>query len=65
MALKRTMVFLDPEDHQALFELSLKKSQKARRRVSMAEIIRQAVKAHLKTQRAAPRVRRKGRKDRA
>lgn len=61
MALKRTAIFLDPQDHRALFRLSLQESHKEGRRVTMAEVIRQAVKAHLKTQRAAPRVRRKRR----
>ncbi len=61
MALKRTAIFLDPQDHRALFRLSLQESHKEGRRVTMAEVIRQAVKAYLKTQRAAPRVRRKRR----
>jgi len=61
MALKRTAIFLDPQDHRALFRLSLQESQKEQRRVTMAEVIRRAVKAYLKTQRAAPRVRRKRR----
>jgi len=47
MALKRTMVFLDPGDHRALFELALDESRRQGRRVTMAEMIRQAVKAHL------------------
>ena len=51
MTLKRTMIFLDPEDHQALFEQALEESRRAGRRVGMAEIIRRAVKAYLKTER--------------
>ncbi len=51
MALKRTMVFLDPQDHRALFELSLEESRKKGRRVTMAEIIRQAVKERLRSKR--------------
>ncbi len=52
MTLKRTMIFLDPEDHRALFELTLNESRKRGRRVTMAEIIRQAVKAHLRRARS-------------
>ncbi len=48
MALKRTMIFLDPEDHRALFELALDASRKAGRRITMAELIRQAVKLYLR-----------------
>lgn len=55
MALKRTMIFLDPQDHQALFELALEESRKAGRRVTMAEIIRQAVKGMLRAKRKAKR----------
>lgn len=47
MTLKRTMVFLDPEDHRALFERALDESRMQGRRVTMAEMIRQAVKAYL------------------
>jgi len=47
MALKRTMIFLDPEDHRALFERALEESRQAGRRIGMAEIIRRAVKAYL------------------
>ncbi len=47
MALKRTMVFLDQEDHRALFERALDESRRQGRRVTMAEMIRQAVKAYL------------------
>jgi len=47
MALKRTMVFLDREDHRALFERALDESRRQGRRVTMAEMIRQAVKAYL------------------
>jgi hypothetical protein len=47
MALKRTMIFLDPEDHRALFERALDESRRQGRRVTMAEMIRQAVKAYL------------------
>jgi hypothetical protein len=47
MALKKTMMFLDPEDHRALFERALEESRQAGRRVSMSEIIRRAIKAYL------------------
>ena len=47
MTMKRTAIFLDPEDHRALFERALEESRKAGRRVTMAEMIRQAVKAFL------------------
>ncbi len=55
MGLKRTMIFLDPEDHLALFERSLEESRKAGRRVTMAELIRQAVKLYLRGGSAASR----------
>ncbi len=51
MTLKRTMVFLDPEDHQALFDLALDESRRQRRRVTMAEMVRQAVREFLKRKR--------------
>lgn len=51
MALKRTTVFLDPRDYRALFELALEESRKAGRRVTVAEIIRQAVKARVRAKR--------------
>lgn len=47
MTLKRTAIFLDPEDHRALFERALDESRRQGRRVTMAEMIRQAVKAYL------------------
>jgi len=47
MTLKRTAIFLDPEDHRMLFERALEESRKAGRRITMAEMIRQAVKAFL------------------
>lgn len=47
MTLKRTAIFLDPEDHRALFELALEESRKAGRRITMAEMVRQSVKAYL------------------
>lgn len=47
MTLKRTMVFLDPDDHRALFERALDESRRRGRRVTMAEMIRQAVKTYL------------------
>jgi hypothetical protein len=59
MTLKRTMIFLDPEDHRALFERALEESRQAGRRVGMAEIIRRAVKRYL--QGTATPVRRRGR----
>ncbi len=48
MAMKKTMIFLDPEDHRALFERALEESRQAGRRVGMAELIRRAVKTYLK-----------------
>lgn len=48
MTLKRTMVFLDPEDHRALFERALDESRRHGRRVTMAEMVRQAVKEFLR-----------------
>lgn len=51
MALKRTTVFLDPQDYRALFALALDESRKAGRRVTVAELIRQAVKARLRLKR--------------
>jgi len=56
MTLKRTMVFLDPEDHRALFDLALDESRKLGRRVTMAEMVRQSVKAYLK-ERTPPKTR--------
>jgi len=47
MTLKRTMIFLDPEDHRALFERALEASRRAGHRIGMAEIIRRAVKVYL------------------
>lgn len=47
MPLKKTMIYLDPEDHRALFERALDESRRQGRRVTMAEMIRQAVKAYL------------------
>ncbi len=47
MTLKRTAIFLDPEDHRALFERALEESRRAGRRITMAEMIRQAVKLYL------------------
>ncbi len=55
MTLKRTMIFLDPEDHRALFERALEESRRAGRRVTMAEMIRQAVKLYLRGGAAAKR----------
>ena len=57
MALKKTMMFLDPEDHRALFERALEESRQAGRRVSLSEIIRRAIKAYL--QATPAKVRRK------
>lgn len=51
MALKRTTVFLDPKDYRALFALALQESRKAGRRVTVAEIIRQAVKDRIRSKR--------------
>lgn len=61
MALKRTMVFLDPEDHRALFNLALDESRKQGRRVTMAEMMRQAVKAYLQKSETHPKKKAKGR----
>jgi hypothetical protein len=47
MALRKTMMFLDPEDHRALFERALEESRQTGRRVSMSELIRRAIKAYL------------------
>ena len=47
VTLKRTMIFLDPEDHRALFERALEESRQAGHRIGMAEIIRRAVKVYL------------------
>lgn len=49
--LKRTTVFLDPDDLQGLFRVALEESRKAGRRVTVAEIIRQAVKARVRSKR--------------
>ena len=52
----RTMIFLDPEDHRALFEIALEESRQAGRRVGMSDLIRRAVKAYLQErERAAGR----------
>ena len=58
MAMKRTMIFLDPEDHRALFEMALDESRKAGKRVGMADLIRRAVKAYLRDQAKPSRPRR-------
>ncbi len=63
MPLKRTMVFLDPEDHRALFELALDESRRQGRRVTMAEVLRQAVKDFLR--RKGRRAKRKRRSEAA
>ena len=55
MTLKRTMIYLDPEDHRALFHLALDESRKQGRRVTMAEMIRESVKAFLQERRTRPR----------
>jgi hypothetical protein len=47
VTLKRTMIFLDPEDHRALFERALEESRQVGHRIGMAEIIRRAVKVYL------------------
>lgn len=47
MTLKRTAIFLDLEDHRALFNLALDESRKQGRRITMAEMVRQSVKAYL------------------
>lgn len=60
MTLKRTMVFLDPEDHRALFDLALDESRKQGRRVTMAEMVRQSVKAYLRARKRTART--KGKK---
>jgi Ribbon-helix-helix protein, copG family len=49
MTLRRTTIFLDAEEHRALFERALDESRKAGQRVTMTEIIRRAVKAYLQT----------------
>lgn len=51
MGLKRTTVFLDPQDYRALFAVALKESRKKGRRVTAAEIIRQTVKARVRSKR--------------
>lgn len=55
MALKRTMIYLDPEDHRALFNLALDESRKQDRRVTMAEMIRESVKAYLQDRTPRPK----------
>ncbi len=49
MALKRTTIFLNPTEHQQLFERALEESRTTGRRVSMTEIIRRALAIYLKT----------------
>jgi hypothetical protein len=47
MTLKKTMIYLHPEDHRALFERALEESRQAGHRIGMAEIIRRAVRVYL------------------
>ncbi len=54
MTLKRTMIYLDAEDHRALSERAFEESRTSPQRVTMAELIRRAVKAYLQ---ATPRKR--------
>ncbi len=53
MMLKKTMIYLDEEDHRVLFNLALDESRKQGRRVSMTEMIREAVKAYVHERRMA------------
>ncbi len=54
MTLKRTMIYLDAEDHRTLQDQAFEESRRGGQRVTMAEIIRRAVKAYLKTSRQKP-----------
>lgn len=47
MTLRRTTIFLNEEEHRALFERALDESRQSGQRVTMTEIIRRAVKAYL------------------
>jgi Arc/MetJ-type ribon-helix-helix transcriptional regulator len=47
MTLRRTTIFLNEDEHRALFERALDESRETGQRVSMTEIIRRAVKAYL------------------
>ena len=47
MTLRRTTIFLNEEEHRALFDRALDESRESGHRVTMTEIIRRSVQAYL------------------